>query len=78
MAPIAAGPGPGEVRVEVLKPNHKKIPGYTFNDSDPITKSGFQQLVSWNRISDLSSLEGKSIKLRFYFKNSKLYSFQFK
>jgi len=34
--------------------------------------------VPWNGRSDLSELTGKPIKLRFYFKNAKLYSFQFK
>ena len=37
MAPVAAGPGPGEVRVEILRPNFKKLPGFTFGDADPMT-----------------------------------------
>jgi hypothetical protein len=78
MAPIAAGPGPGEVRVEILKANHKKLPGITFDDADPITESSLAHVVSWNGRSDVSALAGKTIKLRFYFKNAKLYSFQFK
>ncbi len=78
MAPLAAGPGPGEVRVEVLRANHKKLPGFTFDDADPMTKSSVARAVSWNGSSDVSALAGKSIKLRFYFKNSKLYSFQFR
>jgi hypothetical protein len=78
MAAISAGPGPGEVRVEVLRANHKKLDGFKFADADPITTSGVAQAVSWNGSSDVSALAGKSIKLRFYFKNSKLYSFQFR
>ena len=78
MAPIAAGPGPGEVRVEILRANHKKLPGFSFNDADPITESGTSQVVSWNGSSDVSALANQPIKLRFYFKNAKLYSFQFK
>ena len=78
MAPLAAGPGPGDVRVEVLRANHKKLPGFTFDDADPMTKSSVARAVSWNGSSDVSALAGKSIKLRFYFKNSKLYSFQFR
>ncbi|MCZ6680672.1 MAG: hypothetical protein O7E52_25860 [Candidatus Poribacteria bacterium] len=78
MAPIAAGPGPGEVRVEILRANHKKLPGLTFDDADPITTSSLAHVVSWNGSSDVSALAGESIKLRFYFKNAKLYSFQFK
>ena len=78
MAPIAAGPGPGEVRVEILRPNFKKLPGFTFEDSDPMTASSLDYPASWNGSSGVSSLAGKAVKLRFYFKNSKLYSFQFK
>ena len=78
MAPIAAGPGVGEVRVEVLRANHKKLDGFKFDDADAITTSGVAQTASWNGSPDVSALAGKSIKLRFYFKNAKLYSFQFK
>ena len=78
MAPMAAGPGPGEVRVEILRPNYKKLPGFTFDDADPMMASSLDHAVSWNGSSDLSALEGRAIKLRFYFKNAKLYSFQFR
>ena len=78
MAPLAAGPGPGEVRVEIVRANHKKLAGFTFNDADPMKQSGTGHVVSWKGNSDLSTIAGQSIKLRFYFKNAKLYSFQFK
>ena len=77
-APIAAGPGIGEIRVEFLNFNHRKIEGFTFDDSDPIFESGLDQVVTWNGDSDLSRLAGQAIKIRFYIKNAKLYSFQFK
>ena len=76
--PVAAGPGPAEVRVEVLTSNHRKIEGFTFDDADPITQSGQDHVVSWNGNPDVSRLTGRPIKLRFYFKNAKLYSFQFR
>ena len=77
-APIAAGPGVGEVRVEMLTFNNRKIEGFTFDDADPIMESGLDQVVSWNGSSDVGRLSGQAIKLRFYFKNAKLYSFQFR
>ena len=76
--PLVASPGFPEVRVEVLKPNFKKLPGFTFDDADPITESNLAHAVSWKGNSDVSRLAGQSIKLRFYFKNAKLYSFQFR
>jgi len=72
------GAGPCEVRVEVLEPNHALIAGHSFKEADPITGSGPAQVASWQGQSDLSKLAGKPIKLRFYFKNAKLYSFQFR
>ena len=77
-APQHGGAGPCEVRVEILEPYHDYISGYAFEDADPITDGGLDQVVSWNGSSDLSRLEGKAVKLRFYFKNAKLYSFQFR
>ena len=67
-----------ELRVEVLEPNHHRIEGFEFEDADPIVESGQAQVVSWRGGSDLSALAGRTIKLRFYFRNAKLFSFQFK
>ena len=71
------GAGPAELRVEVLEPNHHRIDEFQFDDADPIIQSGQSQVVSWNGSSDLSAMAGRPIKLRFYFKNCKLLSFQF-
>ena len=75
---LGAGPGLCEVRVEVLSPNHSSLPGYGFKDADPITDSGHDRVVSWRGNPDVSGLAGQPIRLRFYFKNAKLYAFQFK
>ena len=77
-APQFNSAGPCEVRVEVLNPNHERLSGYEFEDADPITTSGLAHVASWNGKSDLSAFADRPIKLRFYFKNCKLYSFQFK
>ena len=42
-----------------------------------MTQSSLNHTISWNGSTDISALAGQSIKLRFYFKNAKLYSFQF-
>ena len=62
----------------MLTPNHDWVPGFGFDDADPIATTGLDHVVSWKGNSDLSALGGGPIKLRFYFKNAKLYSFQFK
>ena len=71
------GAGPCELRVEILAPNHAYIPGYEFGDADPITEGGLDCVASWKGRSDLSQMAGRTVKLRVYFKNAKLYSFQF-
>ncbi len=76
-ARIWEGAEPCEVRVEILTPDHFRAAGYTFEDADPVTREGLTNIVSWKGKSDLSALTGKPVKLRFYLKNVKLFSFQF-
>ena len=71
------GAGPPELRVELLEPNHDYVDGYRFEDADPITSSGLDNVASWSGNADLSAFAGRPVKLRFYFKNCKLYSFRF-
>ena len=58
------GAGPCEVRVQILSPNHHPVPGYGFEDADPITVSGQAHAVSWNGSPDLSHMAGKTIKAK--------------
>ena len=71
------GAGPPDLRVEFLEPNHDYIDGYRFEDADPITTSGLDNVASWRGNADVSAFAGRPVKLRFYFKNCKLYSFRF-
>ena len=66
-----------EVKVEILAPDYFPLAGYTFEDADPLGKTGRANLVSWNRKTDVSELAGRPVKLKFYFRHAKLYSFQF-
>jgi hypothetical protein len=68
---------PCEVRVEMLAGDHYRITAYTFEVADPITQDGLANLVSWNGSADVSKLQGHPVKLKFYFKNARIYSFQF-
>jgi len=69
------GAGPCEVRVEILSANHQPLAGFGFEDADPIRTSAQAACVTWHGRSDLSALAGRAIKLRFHFKNAKLYAF---
>ena len=70
--------GPCEVRVEILTANHERIPGFSAADADALTTTGSAHAVSWNGNSQVGRFQGRAIRLRFYFKNAKLYSFQFR
>ena len=65
------------VKVEILGAQHVPIPGFTASDADPLEATG-THVVTWKGRDDLRALEGKSIRLRFYMQNVKLYSFQFR
>ena len=66
-----------EVQVEILDGRHAPYEGYTFEDADTLTTTDINHVVSWNGNSDVSSLEGKNVRLKIRFKNAKIYAFQF-
>jgi hypothetical protein len=70
------GSGVPDLRVEILDSNQRPIPGFTMEDSDPVRTSG-RHRMSWQGRKDVGGLEGTAVQLRFHFKNTKLFSFQF-
>jgi hypothetical protein len=69
--------GDGRFYVEILDADGKPIPGFTVNEARIF--GGVDQLRLepwWEGQKDLSSLEGKTIRLKFYLYNAKLYAFQ--
>jgi hypothetical protein len=71
------GAGRAEVKVEILDHQARPISGFSLDQSDPLTGSGKLE-ASWQGHSDLSALAGRPVQLRFWIRNAKLYSFQFK
>ncbi len=71
------GAGRAEVKVEILDHQVQPLSGFSLDQSDPLTTTGTHQ-ASWQGRSDLSELAGRSIQLRFWIRNAKLYSFGFK
>lgn len=67
----------GSVRIEILDEKNKPVPGYTLNDSQEIIGNEIKRIVSWNGKEDVSSLEGKPVKLKIYLKDADLYSLKF-
>ncbi len=71
------------IKAELIQPpkgEHQSAtpyPGYSMEDCDPImAEDEFHQVITWNGKSDLSSLNGKPIYIRFYIRNSTLYTFR--
>ena len=69
----------GRFHVEVLDSDSKPIPGFTVNELNYYGSVDALRLKpQWKNNKDLSSLKGKTIRLKFYLYNAKLYSFQVK
>ncbi len=68
----------GGIQVEIQDKNGKPLPGFTLEDSPPLFGDSIERIVTWKDGKDLSSLEGKTVRLRFLIKDADLFSFQFK
>jgi hypothetical protein len=64
----------GELRVEVLDERGQTIPGFGRNDCVAVQADSTRQAVHW-KTAELKSLAGKTVKLRFWLKDGRLYSF---
>lgn len=65
-------------RVEVQDVDGSPIEGLSLGDADEINGNYIRVKASWRRSEDVRSLAGKTVKLRFVMRDTKLYSFQFK
>ncbi len=70
------GAAPGDLKVEVVDPAYFPLPGHTLKDADALPRSGLDNVVTWNGNPDVSGLAGRPIKLRFYLRNVRLFSFR--
>ena len=66
----------GELRVELLDhQTQKPLRGYSLQESEPVTGDDLDLQLRWKSGSDLSSLVGTTLQLRFVLKNASLYSY---
>ena len=68
----------GDIKVEILDDTGTPIPGFALEDCPPIFGDSIDREVFWNNGSDVSTLNGKPVSLRFILRDADLYSFQFK
>ncbi len=67
----------GVLNVEIQDADGSPIHGFSLVDSTELFGDSTKQVTSWENGSDVSSLAGKSVRLRFKLKDGDLYSFQF-
>ena len=67
---------PGGVQVEIQDADGKPIPGFALDDCPVIYGDEIERMVKWNAGSDISSLAGKPVRLRFELTDADLYSIQ--
>ena len=67
----------GSVKVELQHPSGQPIEGYTFSDCDELIGDAIAMPVSWKKSTEVSSLAGKPIRIRFLLKDADLYSMRF-
>ncbi|MEZ6128433.1 MAG: hypothetical protein R3C59_07105 [Planctomycetaceae bacterium] len=67
----------GRVAVELQNPDGSPVPGYGLADCHEIFGDSTDRTVSWKDGTDVSSLAGKPVRLRFQLQDADLYAFQF-
>lgn len=67
----------GGIRVELCDLEGRPIPGCSLDDCVPIFGDTVARTIAWKQGSDLSSLAGRPVRLRFELKDADLFSFRF-
>jgi hypothetical protein len=67
----------GGVQVEIQEANGKVLPGYSAEESTILIGNEIERIVSWNKSTNVGTLAGKPVRLRFVMKDAHLYSIRF-
>ena len=68
----------GSIRVEIQDADGKPIEGFTLADADETFGDTIARAATWKGKTDVSSLAGRPVRLRFVMSDADLYSFRFK
>jgi len=68
----------GEARVEVQDSAGQPLAGRRLSDCDPVFGDELDRVVTWKGNSDLTSLAGRPVRLRFVMRDADLYAIQFR
>ncbi|MCA9021028.1 MAG: hypothetical protein KDA74_12855, partial [Planctomycetaceae bacterium] len=67
----------GQILVELQDSTGKPLPGFTLEDCEPIYGDHIARIVKWKQGSDVSSLAGQPVRLRFDMQDADLYALKF-
>jgi hypothetical protein len=67
----------GDLRVELQDADGSPLPGFTLEDADPAFGDAIERTFHWRAGSDVSSLAGRPVRLRFVLRDADLYAFRF-
>jgi len=67
----------GGLQVEIQDEAGKPLPGYALADCPEVIGDEIDRVVSWKAGSDVASLAGKPVRLRFVLRDADLYSLRF-
>ena len=70
--------GVGTVQVEIQDVAGKPIDGFALADCPVIRGDAIERVISWKDGSDVNSLAGKPVRLRFVLRDADLYSIRFR
>lgn len=68
----------GGIQIEIQDEKGKPLSGFALEDCPPIFGDTIERIVNWKDGRDLSSLEGKTVRLRFVLKDADIFSLRFK
>ncbi len=67
----------GDIYVEITDEHGNPLPGFAMEDCAPVFGDTIDRVVYWESGSDVSSLSGRPVRLKFVMKDADLFSFQF-
>ena len=68
---------PGFIKVEIQNADGKPVEGYSLQDAQELIGNYIEHPAAWENGTDVSSLSGRPIRLKFVMKDANLYSLQF-
>lgn len=68
----------GAIRIEIQDAAGTPVPGFTLDDAPEVFGDALDRVAPWKEGSDLASLAGTPVRLRFVMRDADLYGFQFR